>query len=159
VLRALLALGLLAVGNCRHDDGAQVHPDAGAPTGQVIFEPTGKADAPVDIWVASTEPEREKGLMYVRGMPDHEGMLFVFEDDSVRTFWMKNTYIPLDMIFVDENKRVVGVVEDAEPMTTTTRTVGKPSRYVVEVNAGWARNHGIAEGTPCIIRNAGEVTP
>ena len=74
-------------------------------------------------------------------------MLFLFDRASVQSFWMKNTLISLDMIFIDENFRVVGVVENAEPLTLDPRTVGAPSRYVLEVNAGVAARHGIGTGS------------
>ena len=74
------------------------------------------------------------------------GMLFLFDETEDHSFWMKDTLIPLDMIFVDEGGRVVGVVERAEPLTLSPREVGAPSRYVLEVNGGWAAAHGVAAG-------------
>ena len=74
-------------------------------------------------------------------------MLFLFDRTEVLTFWMKNTLVPLDMIFIGEDRRVVGVVEGAEPLSTDSRSVGVPSRYVLEVNAGFAALHGVAPGT------------
>ena len=74
-------------------------------------------------------------------------MLFLFDRAEVQTFWMKNTLIPLDMIFIGDNLRVVGVVENAEPMTLSPRTVGMPSRFVLEVNGGFAARFGIAADT------------
>jgi uncharacterized membrane protein (UPF0127 family) len=73
-------------------------------------------------------------------------MLFLFADTAERSFWMKSTLIPLDMVFVDEGGTIVGIVERAEPRTLTPRTVGKPSRYVLEVNGGWAASHGVRAG-------------
>jgi len=75
------------------------------------------------------------------------GMLFLFDKTQVQVFWMKNTKIPLDMIFIDEAGRVVGVVEGTEPFTETPRSVDVPSRDVLEVNAGFARMHGVTPGT------------
>lgn len=85
--------------------------------------------------------------MHRQRMDEDAGMLFLFDRSSVQSFWMKNTLIALDMIFIDENLRVVGVVENAEPLTLGPRTVGAPSRHVLEVNAGVAARHGIATGT------------
>jgi len=75
-----------------------------------------------------------------------DGMLFVFPASADHAFWMKNTLIPLDMIFVGEDGVVVGVVAGAEPLSTTPRQVGAPSRYVLEVNGGWCAAHGVARG-------------
>ncbi len=98
------------------------------------------------VGVARTEAERERGLMYVNYLPADDGMLFIFDVDSVLSFWMKNTLIPLDMIFIGEDRAVVGIVANAEPLTLTARTAG-PCRYVLEVNGGWAAEHGVGAGT------------
>jgi hypothetical protein len=74
------------------------------------------------------------------------GMLFVFDETSDHAFWMLETLIPLDMIFIGEDGRIVGIVERAEPRTTVQRSVGAPSRYVLEVNGGWARANGVRSG-------------
>jgi len=79
-------------------------------------------------------------------LADDRGMLFLFDRERVQSFWMKNTLIPLDMIFVDENWTVVGVVPRAEPLTLSPRAVEGPSRYVLEVNGGFAEQHGVAIG-------------
>jgi len=97
--------------------------------------------------VASTEAERAKGLMFRRSLQDGHGMLFVFEKEEVQTFWMKNTYIPLDMVFINANMEVVGVIESAKPLTEDTLSVPEPSLYVVEIKAYFARKHGIKKGT------------
>jgi uncharacterized membrane protein (UPF0127 family) len=73
-------------------------------------------------------------------------MLFLFEASEVRAFWMKNTLIPLDMIFIDDGGRVAGIVREAEPLTLTPRTPGVPARFVLEVRGGWAARHGVAPG-------------
>ncbi len=78
--------------------------------------------------------------------PDH-GMLFVFPTTEEHAFWMHNTPLALDLIFLDETRAVVGVVANAAPQTDTPRTVGKPSRYVVEVAAGEAAAHAVGSGT------------
>jgi uncharacterized membrane protein (UPF0127 family) len=74
------------------------------------------------------------------------GMLFIFESMEPLSFWMKDTFIPLDMFFIDERLRVVGVVENAEPRTLSSRGVDGPSQYVLEVNGGFARCYGLGAG-------------
>jgi hypothetical protein len=80
-------------------------------------------------------------------------MLFLFERPEQLSFWMRNTYIPLDMIFIEPGMTVLGIVENAEPLTDTARSVPGLSQYVLEVNAGFSRRHGITAGT--VVRFAG----
>lgn len=101
----------------------------------------------VQVEIARTDKERARGLMFREEMAADAGMLFIFERDDRHSFWMKNTYIPLDMIFIDRARQIVGIVENAEPLTTTSRSVEEPSRYVLEVNAGYCRDHGIVVGS------------
>jgi uncharacterized protein len=113
--------------------------------GTVVLETSGRT-VRVEVEVVKTPEARALGLMYRKELPAQQGMLFVFEQEAVQSFWMKNTYIPLDMIFIDKKRRVVGIVHDAAPMTTTSRQVDAPSSYVLEVNAGFAKNNGIQSG-------------
>jgi uncharacterized protein len=114
--------------------------------GAVVLRTSGRT-IKVQAEIVRTPEERSRGLMYRRELPAQSGMLFLFDTEEIQSFWMKNTYIPLDMIFIDRAMRVVGVVENAEPLTTTSRRVSSPSRYVLEVNAGFAKRNGIAAGT------------
>lgn len=128
----------------------QVPPCAVTPLAEratVVFVPDGASEARVGVEVARTPPEKQKGLMCRRTMADEAGMLFLFDEEETQSFWMQHTYLPLDMVFVREDLTVAGVVADAEPLTLTPRFVDAPSRYVVEVNAGWTRRHGIGPGT------------
>ena len=98
------------------------------------------------VELAVTEEQLSRGLMFRKRLPEGEGMLFDFRRDQPVTMWMKNTLIPLDMIFIDDTGRIVGIVPRAEPRTLTPRDPGVPSRYVLEVNGGWAAAHGVAVG-------------
>ena len=100
----------------------------------------------LDVEVADTNESRERGLMYRRHMADDAGMIFLFDTEREQTFWMKNTFIALDMIFIGANNRIVGIVPEATPETESVRTVGVPSRYVLEVNGGWAALKGVRTG-------------
>jgi hypothetical protein len=101
----------------------------------------------VEVEVAATRESRTRGLMWRRELPAGKGMLFVFPRDKVQGFWMKNTLIPLDMLFIDSKARVVGIIPYAEPQTLETRTVGIPSQYVLEVPGGWTQSVGVMHGT------------
>ncbi|HSO35794.1 MAG TPA: DUF192 domain-containing protein [Labilithrix sp.] len=116
-----------------------------AQTGQVTF-PDAPGAPKVDVELAMTEKEITRGLMYRRTMAEEHGMLFHLEERREHTFWMHNTCMPLDMLFVDEDGTIVGIVESATPLTDTSRTVGCPSLFVLEVNAGWCRRHGVKPG-------------
>lgn len=114
---------------------------------------TEAGDVVVLVEIADTQAERARGLMHRKSLePDH-GMVFVFPEEAEHPFWMQNTYIALDMIFAGADNVVVGVVANAEPLTVEHRTVGKPSKLVVEVNAGFAAKHGIGAGTRLSMQN------
>ena len=100
----------------------------------------------VTLEVAATPAERERGLMYRSSLAEGRGMLFVFDQDGNHTFWMRNTLIPLDMLFIARDGTVVGIHANATPLSTANISVGKPSRYVLEVPGGWVARHGIAAG-------------
>lgn len=100
----------------------------------------------VRVELAVDTPTRNRGLMHRTRMDEDAGMLFVFPDSAPRTFWMRNTLLPLDIIFLDEQGRVINVVE-APPMVErpgfhSTRA----ARYVLELNQGWCKRHGLAAG-------------
>ena len=103
-------------------------------------------DAAVTVEVAATRAEIERGLMYRDHLPYDAGMLFVMGKDAVWAFYMRNTFIPLDIIYISRDWTVAGVIPNAEPCTETRRSVHKPSSYVLEVNGGWAAAHQIAAG-------------
>lgn len=98
------------------------------------------------VELARSAAEREHGLMDRRSMPRDHGMLFQFESEQPLVFWMKDTFIPLDMIFVDQRGRVVGIKHDAKPMDETLIPSGKPALGVVELNAGIADAIGLKLG-------------
>lgn len=109
--------------------------------------PVGRAPVLVTVELARTPAERQRGLMYRKALDAEAGMLFLFDGPQQLTFWMRNTYVALDMIFIEPTMRVLGVVENAEPLTETSRFVPGHSQYVLEVNAGFSRKHGVGPGT------------
>ena len=109
------------------------------------------AGASVDAELARSDAENERGLMFRKEMGADEGMFFFLEDRRVQTFWMHNTCIPLDMIFIDEDGTIVGIVESAPVLDDGPRQVDCPSRFVLEVNAGWSRRHHVKPGQHVIV--------
>lgn len=98
------------------------------------------------VEVMRSAEERARGLMERRSMPRRHGMLFDFQTEQPVWFWMKDTYIPLDMIFVAKNGRVVSIKHDAKPMDETLIPSGAPTLGVIELNAGEANAIGVAVG-------------
>jgi uncharacterized membrane protein (UPF0127 family) len=99
-----------------------------------------------DVDLAVTPAEQERGLMFRKTMDDHVGMFFIFDRDEIRHFWMRNTLIPLDMIFIDNKFLVVAIHRGAKPLDETVISSRKPARYVLEVNAGKADKCRIKTG-------------
>jgi uncharacterized protein len=97
--------------------------------------------------LAVTPEEHERGLMYRKLLAPDAGMLFVFKEDSVQFFWMKNTYIPLDMVFINSKLEVTGIYRSAKPLDEKTVTSWSPAMYVLEINAGKADQCNIKVGS------------
>ena len=100
----------------------------------------------IDAQVAATTRQRETGLMYRRQMPEHEGMLFVFDVPGVQCFWMKNTRLPLTAAFIADDGRIVNLA-DMQPQTEDSHCSDQPVRYVLEMNQGWFAKKGFKGGT------------
>jgi uncharacterized membrane protein (UPF0127 family) len=100
----------------------------------------------IDIEIADTPHELATGLMRRRSMPNAAGMLFIFDRSQLLFFWMKDTYIPLDIIFVDENMRIVNVKKNARPLSEKLIPSIRDAMYVVEVSAGFCDKYGIKIG-------------
>ena len=99
----------------------------------------------IDAQVATAPDERAIGLMFRKEMPQHEGMLFVFEAPSQQCFWMKNTLLPLSVAFVADDGRIVNI-DDMAPQTLESHCSAEPVRYVLEMNKGWFARKGIKAG-------------
>lgn len=136
---AALALTVLP-GPARAGGEPLAFPRAPRATATVVFgQDTVRAE------VARTQEERSRGLMYREELPEDAGMLFIFPDNSVRGFWMQNTYLPLDIAFMDPSFRIVDI-QQMEPMTTDQHLGRAPFTYALEVNQGWFEAHGVRVG-------------
>lgn len=111
-----------------------------------ISHPGSDTLAMIDIEVADDNQLRARGLMYRRSIPENAGMLFVQGMEETQSFWMKNTYIPLDILFVNANKEIVTIHANTTPLKEWNYASTKPALYVVEVNAGFSNRHGIGTG-------------
>jgi uncharacterized membrane protein (UPF0127 family) len=100
----------------------------------------------IDTQVAQTPDQRSIGLMFRKEMPQHEGMLFVFEQPATQCFWMKNTLLPLTAAFVADDGTIVNLA-DMKPQTTDSHCSEKPVRFVLEMNQGWFTKKGLKAGS------------
>jgi uncharacterized membrane protein (UPF0127 family) len=100
----------------------------------------------IDVEIADNDAKRQRGLMFRKTMEDSQGMLFVFVASEQQSFWMKNTILPLDIMFVSENKEIVKIHKKTVPFSETSLPSEKKSMYVVEVNGGFSDKYGVKEG-------------
>lgn len=107
---------------------------------------TGAGAVPLQLEIADEPAERSQGLMFRRELAPRRGMLFDFGTTGPVTMWMKNTFIPLDMLFVDESGRIVAIARETVPGSLDTISPGEPVRAVIEIAGGSAAALGIAEG-------------
>lgn len=124
---------------------------AGFPRGQAILLTSGPACIQVSVAIAATPEHRARGLMYMESMGEFEGMYFQYPEPATIVMWMKNTALPLDMLFIGTDGRVAGVVADATPYSTTRIPSPVPVDAVLELNAGSARRWGVTAGTRVLL--------
>lgn len=117
----------------------------GTPTTKVVID-TPKGPVTFKVEVAADKPSREKGLMFRTKLAPDAGMLFDFQTEGLQVFWMKNTPLPLDMIFIKANGTISSIAENAVPFSEEPIPSSEPVRAVLEINGGKARALGIAEG-------------
>ncbi|MGB5626583.1 MAG: DUF192 domain-containing protein [Woeseiaceae bacterium] len=103
-----------------------------------------------DIYLATNPEQQRRGLMFVRDLPERTGMLFVYEDEDTHSMWMKNTYIPLDIVFARSDGTVSSVIRDTEPQSLRSLSSSEPVTYVLELNAGVTRRYNIGAGSRLI---------
>lgn len=113
---------------------------------QVVIHAGSGSEVSVTVEIADTPARRERGLMFRRNLEPMHGMLFLFQGDADRPFWMKNTPLSLDIVFIDQNRRVVGIQANTVPYSERQLRAGRPSRYVLEVVAGFCAREGVQVG-------------
>lgn len=106
----------------------------------------------IDIEIADTPEKRETGLMFRDKMEQNQGMLFIFSTEEKQAFWMHNTVLPLDIIYVNSKMEIVHIAKNAKPYDDSSLPSVKPAQYVVEVNAGYCDKTGIKEGDKIVWR-------
>lgn len=156
ILLALVALFLIVSNTFMHERSTPT-PDAAPPgtSGSEVFREDGtvtftSADgltlAAIVVEIADNDASREQGLMGRRTMRDDRGMLFLFDRPEPRSFWMANTPLPLDILFIDANQRIINIHRNTRPFSEESLPSTAPAQYVVEVNGGWCDRNGVKEG-------------
>lgn len=161
MLRAFLLAAVLVMTACTPD--APDPPPSGEPTftkdGTLTFlRPDSSAIVTIDIEIANTDAKRNRGLMRRRSMGYDKGMLFIFDTVEAGSMWMKNTPLPLDMIFVDAEGQVVDIVERTMPFSLDPITPDAPRKYTVEVRAGFVNRYTITDSTRITWTRAADAT-
>lgn len=138
-------VGLLVALGCRPSSSAAPAPASapGAPARVLVDAAAGTVAVRVEV--ARTPEAQRRGLMFRQKLDPDAGMIFVFDREEPHAFWMENTLVPLDMLFVSADGRVAAIVERA-PLDRASNDGGVASRYVLEVNRGWSRTHGVHVG-------------
>lgn len=108
----------------------------------------------VMVAIADNNRSRSEGLMNVMNLPDNSGMFFIFENQQPRSFWMANTPLPLDIIFVNTEMTIVRIHRNTQPYSQESIQSEQPAKYVVEVNAGYTLEHDIREGMQITVTGA-----
>ena len=121
---------------------------------ETIFIDNGEEKIKIKAEIADTQEKRERGLMFRESLKENSGMFFTFDNDATFNFWMKNTLIPLDIIFISNDLNIVDIVH-AEPCTEEpckSYKTSKPARYVLEVNGNFTTKNNIEVGDKIIIK-------
>lgn len=150
IVFALLALTLQSY-SCKETSENQV-----SLTKEVLFTKEGTVQimqkesdsilASLDVEFATTDYETQTGLMYRKGMQDNQSMLFIFKEEAIKSFYMKNTQFALDIIYLNKDLEIVSIAKNAKPMDPTSLRSTGPAQYVLEVNAGMSDQWGLEAG-------------
>ena len=141
---AFVLLGLmLSTASLAQDESSLVPLDEAFNQSVLIVSSSEHGCVRFDVYLAETNRQRSRGLMFVRNMPETTGMLFIYERDRYLSMWMKNTFIPLDILFVRADGSVSSIAYDTEPQSLRSIAALEPVRYVPELNAGVAAKYSI----------------
>lgn len=146
VLRLLLCFALLLAAGRAFAQAGPLEDLSTFPTGALTISDGQKTRLDFTVWLANTPARQTQGLMFVRSLPAMRGMLFVHESPRQISMWMKNTYIPLDMVFIDASGRIQQIVEQTQPHSLDLIQSAAPARAVLEIAGGEAKRLGLRKG-------------
>jgi uncharacterized membrane protein (UPF0127 family) len=118
----------------------------------VVIEANLHACYSFDVFVAESDTQKMRGLMFVRDLPQQNGMLFIYSDTAVHSMWMKNTFIPLDILFIRSDGTVSSIARHTEPLSLRSISATEPVNYVLELNAGVTERLGIDAGSVMVLQ-------
>ncbi len=143
----LLAVLSLSVAGCSPQSDTRTPKgtglDANFERGKLVIVADDGTRLDFDIYLAMDFEQQRRGLMFVRDLPERTGMLFVYEEEGLHSMWMKNTYIPLDIVFARGDGSVSSVIRDTEPRSLRSLQASEPVAFVLELNAGVTRRYNI----------------
>lgn len=154
IIAAIILLLALATPNLRNNGALTQNAStsnflSSLPKSEISVKNSKNTNVNLSIWKATSDKQLQEGLMYVTSLPDYQGMLFIFQIPQSANFWMKDTLIPLDIIFINDSKQIVTIVHNATPCKTQICDI-YPSKavikYVLEVNGGWTENNDVNIG-------------
>jgi len=133
----ILAFGIVVFASCKDDKKVIKQTEISfKKEGELTILKSDSTQVILDIEIADTDFDIQTGLMYRNSMANNQGMLFVFKDEQPRSFYMKNTRIPLDLVFINENKTIVSFQKNTKPFDESSLPSNAPAKYVLEINAG-----------------------
>jgi uncharacterized membrane protein (UPF0127 family) len=141
----IFALGIV-IGSCHSDFSDSQDSSAHEVEGPAVEIMSSEGPVLVRVEVPGTAAQKERGLMYREHLEDDAGMLFISDYERVQRFWMKNTFIPLDLIFIGTDMEIKGIIEKAMPESLEILSIRTPVKYVLEVNGGFCKRHGVMKG-------------
>ena len=155
-LLAVLAIAGVCAASAQTAGEPSTAPLAGLPRSEVQIETAGGRHV-FQVWVADNDRSRQQGLMFVRNLPADQGMLFLFNGPQLASFWMKNTYVSLDIVFIAPDGVVANIVHDTQPLSLAPIESVAPVTGVLELAAGTAARIGLAAGDR--VRNSALTAP
>jgi len=151
---AMMLIAVVIVCNLLKTEEVEVTEYTFTKEGELSFlSPSGNLLKSIDIEFADTDYDRQLGLMFRKKMKETEGMLFIFPIEEMQSFWMRNTYISLDVLFVDANFKIVTVHKNSKTLSDQSYPSSSPAKYVVEVIAGFTSKYGVKEGDYISFKN------
>ncbi|WP_396591912.1 DUF192 domain-containing protein [Allomuricauda sp. R78024] len=149
-LFTVLFISVLLLQSCKTESKKEIKTEAISFTKEgvltILKQETDSILTQLDIEIAESEYETQTGLMYRESMEDNQGMLFIFPDVAMHSFYMKNTQIALDIIYIDESLKIASFQKDAQPYNETGLSSKVPVKYVLEINAGLSERLGLDIG-------------
>lgn len=146
-LALFLSFSLTSCEEEKKEDSIETDPITFTKEGELyLIKASGDTLRKLDIELAETPYEHQTGLMYRESMEDDQGMLFIYETERVRSFYMKNTYIPLDIIYYGADSTLVSIQKNATPRDETSLPSDGPTQFVLEINGGLSDQWGIEDG-------------